>query len=84
MSINPAALERLRAATFGAKTFVEVMEQMSLARGQFGAGDVSLTLDYQTDGQPVKAGDMIPYITIGLRQATVPATQPIDTPQEES
>ena len=80
MSINPAALEQLRAAPFGAQTFVDVMEQMSLARGLFGAGDVSLTLDYQTHGEPVQAGDMIPYITIGLRQATVPADMPQEKP----
>ena len=84
MSINAAALERLRVATFGATTFVDVMKQMSYARSQFGAGDVSLTLDYQTDGEPVQAGDMIPYITMGLRQATVPADATLPVPQEES
>ncbi len=84
MSINPAALEQLRSATFKAETFATVMKQMSLAQDQLGAGDTSLTLDYQIVGEQVEAGDMIPYITIGLRQATVPATQPIDVPQEKS
>lgn len=71
MAINQAALDRLMAATFSARTFVAVMEQMSDIRDVCGAGTTDLHLDYQEDGDDVKAGELIPTITIGLRQATV-------------
>jgi len=82
MPINEASRKRLEAATFKAETFVTVMEQMCASRDALGAGDTSLTLDYQETGAEVKAGDMIPYITIGLRQAVVEDVHPV--PQEKS
>ena len=83
MPINQAALTRLGAATFQAETFVNVMEQMAGMRDALGAGDTTITLDYQEVDAVVLEGDMIPYITIGLRQANVPAP-PVNIPQEKS
>lgn len=71
MPINEQALEKLKAATFTATTFANVMAQMCEARDLLGAGDTQLTLDYQSEDTVVKPGDMIPVITIGLRQGVV-------------
>jgi len=73
MQLNKAARERLLTATFNAKTFVEVAEQMTLAQEKFGTFAPSqLPIDYQRDDDEVKPGDMIPVILIGVRPATLP------------
>ncbi len=71
MPINEEALGRLKTATFTSTTFAEVMAQICEARDLYGAGDTQLTLDYQSKDTVVKPGEMIPVITIGLRQGVV-------------
>jgi hypothetical protein len=68
LMINKQALERLKAATFTAETVGEVLGQMDSIRDGFGGGDIDLPIDYQQVGDDVKMGELIPMITIGLRQ----------------
>lgn len=71
MPINTEALERVRTAKFTGENFVEIMEHMCAARDLLGAGDTQFSLDYQGADTDIKPGDMIPVITIGLREAVI-------------
>lgn len=73
VKLNKSARERLLAAEFTSKTFVEVAEQMVEGQERFGTFAPSqLPIDYQQDGDVVEPGDMIPVILIGIRPATLP------------
>ena len=39
--------------------------------GLTGAAETSMTFDYQHEDITVEPGDLIPFITVGLRQATI-------------
>jgi hypothetical protein len=69
--INQQALERLKAATFDARVVGKVLEQMDSIGSVFAGGDIDLPIDYQQAGDDVEAGEMIPVITIGLRQVNI-------------
>jgi hypothetical protein len=73
MPIHEEALGKLQAADkLCAQTFVMTMEQILGIRDQMGCpGDAQITLDYQGAGMEVKNGDLIPFITIGLRQVVI-------------
>ena len=71
MPINQAALDRLKGARLRPDKVAEILEQLSNVRDVFGAGDTHINLDYQEAGAEIKTGDMIPVITIGLRQPAV-------------
>ncbi len=71
MPINQASLDRLKGAKLRPEKVAEILEQLCAVRDTFGAGDTHINLDYQDAGAPILAGDMIPVITIGLRQPTV-------------
>ena len=49
-------------------TIIEGLAQMLDVTG---AAESHVTLDYQRDDIAVKPGDLIPYISIGIRQATI-------------
>lgn len=66
MRINPQALERLRAAPLHGAGFADICENMLLAAATTDATPV-FNLDYQPE--VVEEGDLIPVITIYLRQA---------------
>jgi len=71
MPINKEALERVRTAKFTAENFVEIMEHMCATRDALGGGDTQFSLDYQSADTVIEPGDMIPVITIGLREPVV-------------
>jgi len=73
MPINQAALERFRGAKLRPEKFAEIMEAICSVRDTSAASDAvsHLNLDYQDPDDEVQPGEMIPFITIGLRQATV-------------
>jgi len=73
MPINQAALERFKGAKLRPEKLVEIMEAICSARDASAASNAvsSLNLDYQDQYDEVQPGEMIPFITIGLRQATV-------------
>jgi len=73
MPINKEALNQLKSADkLCAQSFVDTMEHMFNIKNAMGApGDAQITLDYQGSDMEVKNGEMIPFITIGLRQAIV-------------
>lgn len=70
MSINPAALEKVRTATMRGESFVTVLESLAKTMLLTGAAESSLTLDYRHKDIQIKDGDLIPIITIGLRQVS--------------
>jgi transcriptional regulator of acetoin/glycerol metabolism len=72
MQINAAALQKLKDAPMTSKHIVMVAEAIGGVLEVTGASDTQMTLDYQHPEIKVKHGDLIPYLTIGLRQATVP------------
>jgi hypothetical protein len=53
------------------ETFVTVLDSLSRSLDLTGATETNLVLDYQSDDMEVERGDLIPSITIGLRQATL-------------
>jgi hypothetical protein len=68
MSINEAALKKLREATFSPENFINTMEQMLGIQEMMGAtGDIQIPIDYQVAGEKVVTGEKIPFIIIGLR-----------------
>ena len=69
--INKQMLDRLKAATFTAGTVATVLEQMDSIRSEFAGGDIDLPIDYQQTGDDVKFGELVPVITIGLRQVNI-------------
>ncbi len=75
MQINEQAMKRLRESSITPEAFCKTMEQVCDANNLFGSGDTQLTLDYQSREVVIEPGDMIPFITIGLRQAVVVETE---------
>lgn len=71
MPINKEALERIKTAKFGADIFTQILESMCATRDVLGCGDTEFKLDYQSVDTVIEPGDMIPVITIGLREAAV-------------
>jgi hypothetical protein len=72
MPINKAALEKLKAAPFTSQNFIDTMKQMVDIQDMMGAsGDTQMVLDYQQRGAKVEPQELIPFITIGLRQPKV-------------
>jgi hypothetical protein len=71
MSINQAALEKVREAKMSGGGFVNVLEVLAASLAFTGAVETNMTFDYQHDEVDVEPGDLIPFITIGLRQATI-------------
>ena len=71
MQINEQAMKRLRESSITPEAFCKTIEQICDANNLFGSGDTQLTLDYQGKEVVVEPGDLIPFITIGLRQAVV-------------
>jgi hypothetical protein len=70
MPINPAALERVKGAKLRPEKVAAILEQLAAVLDVTGAGQTQLNLDYQDPKNSVESGDLIPYITIGLRPAT--------------
>lgn len=75
MQINEQAMERLKKSSITPEAFCQTMEQICDANNLFGSGDTQLSFDYQGRDIVVEPGDMIPFITIGLRQAVVVETE---------
>lgn len=69
--INKAALEKVKTAKMKGESFATILEDLNLTLDVTGAAETSITFDYQHDDIKVERGDLIPFITIGLRQATM-------------
>lgn len=83
MSINQAALKKVRAAKMNGGSFAMVLEDIGRMLDLTGAAETSMTFDYQHDDVTVESGDLIPCITLGLRQATIKQLS-ADEAQEKS
>ncbi len=70
MSINQAALAKVREAKMNAESFAKVARHLAGMLELTSASETHITFDYQHDDIEVEPGDLIPYITVGLRQAT--------------
>ena len=71
MSINRAALAKVLEAKMTGKSFAAIIESIGAMLNFTGASETHITFDYQHDDIEVKPGDLIPFITVGLRQATL-------------
>ena len=69
--INKDALEKVKTAKMKGESFATILEDLNLTLEVTGAAETSITFDYQHDDIEVERGDLIPFITIGLRQATL-------------
>jgi hypothetical protein len=69
--INEKALDKVRTAKMTGESFAKVAEALDTTLAMTGAAETSMTFDYQHDDIEVVPGDLIPFITIGLRQATL-------------
>ena len=69
--INPSALEKVKTAKMRGESFATVLESLATTLELTGAAETSITFDYQHDDIEVERGDLVPFITIGLRQATI-------------
>ena len=85
MPVHKEALEKVRTAKMTGETFAMVIETLVTSLELTGATETSLMLDYQEPGMVIEAGDLIPSISIGLRQAapnskTPPEEAQVDLP----
>jgi len=71
LKINEEALNRIRAAKMTGDSFAKVAQTLMDALAVTGAAETNVTFDYQHDDINTEPGDLIPFITIGLRQATL-------------
>jgi hypothetical protein len=71
MPINQAALSKVRDAKTSGKGFASVLEGLAATLILTGAAETSMSFDYQHEDIEVVPGDLIPFITVGLRQATL-------------
>ena len=72
MRISPQALERLKGAPLSGRGLAEILEQILASNPAPELVPLmSLTLDYQVQGDAVEAGDLIPLVSIALRPATI-------------
>jgi len=71
MKINEQALDKIRQAPMTGESFVKLAESLMGTLELTGAVETSLSLDYQHDDVKVVPGDLIPCITLSLRQATI-------------
>jgi len=69
MKINPQALVHVRDAEFSGSSFVQILEQLLNMALLGGSPDTEVTLDWQNADVDPAPGDLIPFITIGLRPA---------------
>lgn len=72
MPVFNKALERLREATVRTEALATIFEHIGQMVDQFGAAASQLQLDWQKFDDEVLPGDLIPYITLGVRPATQP------------
>ena len=68
--INTQSLERLKGATFTPQTIIGLLEVLARMIETTGSATSQFQLDYQHATDTIEPGDMIPFITIGLRPAT--------------
>jgi hypothetical protein len=72
LKINEQALNKVRQATrMNNESFVKLAKSLEQTLELTGAAETSLSLDYQHDDVEVVPGDLIPVITVSLRQATI-------------
>ena len=71
VQINEAALQKVKDAKMSGKGFAIVMATLGETLALTGAAETQMSFDYQHKDIPVEPGDLIPFITIGLRQATI-------------
>ncbi len=71
MPINPQALTRLEEASFTAPVVSRFIGNLAGMLDMTGATNSQIQLDYQHADDTIAPGDLIPFITIGLRPATV-------------
>lgn len=65
--INEVAAKRLLGAKFRPEKLLEILRQVHDAHPD--VGDARLTLDYQEISDKQVPGEVIPYITFGLRSS---------------
>jgi len=65
--INEVAAKRLLGAKLRPEKLLEILQQIHDAHPD--VGDARMTLDYQEIGDKQVPGEVIPYITFGLRSA---------------
>lgn len=70
MPVFEKALHRLREATPRVEALATIFEHIGQMVDQFGAAASQLNLDWQQFDDEVADGDLIPYITLGVRPAT--------------
>jgi hypothetical protein len=72
MRINPQALDRVKGSRPTGDGMATIFEHLRGALQSTGDTAVlSMSLDYQKDGDEVQEGDLIPVISFGLRPATL-------------
>jgi len=71
MLINEAALQKVKDAKMSGEGFAMVMATLGETLALTGAAETQMSFDYQHKDILVEPGDLIPFITIGLRQATI-------------
>ncbi len=73
MQINEQAKQKLLAATFNSRKVIETLEQMANIQEMLGgSGDMELTIGWKPD--VMEDGDLIPFITLHLREVATPET----------
>lgn len=72
MKIQPEALEKVRTATINGEKLSQLFEQLAAETETAGAGNSSVTIDYQHSDQEVDSETWIPQIILVLRPAEAP------------
>lgn len=72
LKINEQALAKVQQAKrMNSDSFVKLARSLETTLELTGAAETSISLDYQHDDVEVVPGDLIPVITVSLRQATI-------------
>jgi len=71
MRVNQQALDRLRAAGLRAEGVATIFEHMGKCVEQFGVAAGRLLISYQSPGDYVEPGDLVPTIILSLEPADV-------------
>ncbi len=74
--INKQAADRFLGGKFDPKNLIEILEQIHAAHPN--VGEAHMTFDYQELGDEQVEGEVIPYITFGLRSAVVNIKPAVD------
>ncbi|MHC4296425.1 MAG: hypothetical protein ACYS7Y_03910 [Planctomycetota bacterium] len=79
--IHNEALQRIASSTIRPSVIVDTLMALDAALEASGSDSGQVPIDYQDINDEVKEGDLVPFLVIGLRPATLPEVE--ETPDAD-